>query len=64
MGRNAAQSRVAPKGMRVLLEVEIPAGIERHSGRLRDAEPQRADDFDNARLPCLCSAINAEVRGA
>ena len=57
VGGNAAQSRVAPEGMRSVRQVEIPAGIERHGGRLRDAEPQGAGDFENTSLQCLCSAI-------
>ena len=57
MGRNAAQSRVAPKGVRALREVEIPAGTERYGGRLRDAEPKRAGDIDYGGMPQVRNAI-------
>jgi len=37
--------------MRAVREVEIPAGIERDSRQLRDAEPQGVDDCDGIGLP-------------
>lgn len=54
MGRNAAQSRVTAKAMRTVREVEISAGIERHSRPLRDAKPQGAGDFGHTSLQCMC----------